>query len=155
MTNLNTFNFNSNEIRVVEIDGEPWFVGMDVINLLNLYPSEYRRLDDDQKSYLRRSHLGLAPGKDAVVVSESGLYKLVMRSDKAEARDFQDWVTRTVLPAIRKDGTYVMGEEKVATGEMPEDELLLKAITAMVRKMLSENELTLRRVQGKDRNSAV
>ncbi|MGV3576629.1 MAG: Bro-N domain-containing protein [Devosia sp.] len=43
-------------------------------------------------------------GKDAVLVPESGLYKLTMRSDKAEARPFQDWVTREVLPAIRKTG---------------------------------------------------
>ena len=51
------------------------------------------------------------------LISESGLYKLVMRSDKPEARQFQDWVTGVVLPAIRKDGSYVMGEEKVRTGE--------------------------------------
>ncbi|MCC5978084.1 MAG: hypothetical protein JJU21_08480 [Salinarimonas sp.] len=41
------------------------------------------------------------------VISESGLYKLIMRSDKPQAREFQDWVTRVVLPAIRKDGMYV------------------------------------------------
>jgi hypothetical protein len=57
------------------------------------------------------------PNTGLVCVSESGLYKLIMRSDKPEAKDFQDWVTRVVLPAIRKDGGYVMGEEKVATGE--------------------------------------
>lgn len=51
-----------------------------------------------------------------------------MRSNKPEARAFQDWVTKVVLPAIRKDGAYVMGEEKVVTGEMTEDELVLKAI---------------------------
>ena len=43
------------------------------------------------------------------IIAESGLYKLVMRSDKSEARKFQDWVTRDVLPAIRKNGAYVMG----------------------------------------------
>lgn len=51
------------------------------------------------------------------LISESGLYKLVMRSNKPEARAFQDWVTREVLPAIRKDGGYIKGEELVATGE--------------------------------------
>jgi prophage antirepressor-like protein len=51
-----------------------------------------------------------------------------MRSDKPQARLFQDWVTRDVLPAIRKDGAYIMGEEKVATGEMSEDEFVLKVI---------------------------
>lgn len=70
-----------------------------------------------------------------VLVSESGLYKLVMRSDKPEARRFQNWVTGTVLPAIRKDGAYVMGEEKVATGEMDEDEFVLKAIGILQRKI--------------------
>ena len=49
------------------------------------------------------------------LASESGLYKLIIRSNKPEARPFQDWATRDVLPAIRKDGGYIMGEEKVAT----------------------------------------
>jgi phage regulator Rha-like protein len=49
-------------------------------------------------------------GKPALIVSESGLYKVLMRSDKPEAKAFQDWVTRDVLPAIRKDGAYVMGD---------------------------------------------
>ena len=57
-----------------------------------------------------------------------------MRSDKPEARQFQDWVTRIVLPAIRKDGAYHMGEEKVATGELSEDEFLLRAFEMLKRK---------------------
>ncbi|MDQ7835598.1 MAG: BRO family protein [Humidesulfovibrio sp.] len=57
----------------------------------------------------------MAPQKVAVI-SESGLYKLIMRSDKPAAKRFQNWVTREVLPALRKDGMYVMGEEKVKTG---------------------------------------
>lgn len=59
---------------------------------------------------------GLATGKgmsQAKLLSESGLYKFVMRSDKEQARPFQDWVTREVLPAIRKDGRYIRSEEKV------------------------------------------
>lgn len=55
------------------------------------------------------------------LISESGLYKLIMRSDKPEAKEFQDWVTKTVLPANRKDGVDIMGGEKVATGKMSED----------------------------------
>lgn len=58
------------------------------------------------------------------LVSESGLYKLVMRSDKPEAKDFQNWV---VLPAIRKDGGYIHGEEHVVSGAMSEDDLVFKA----------------------------
>ncbi|MBU0563104.1 MAG: hypothetical protein KJ890_06170 [Gammaproteobacteria bacterium] len=62
------------------------------------------------------------------LISESGLYKLILRSDNPQARLFQDWVTRDVLPAIRKDGAYVMGEEKVASGEMSEDEPIAAAL---------------------------
>jgi prophage antirepressor-like protein len=71
----------------------------------------------------------------ATLLSESGLYKFIMRSDKPIARPFQDWVTREVLPAIRKDGAYISGEEKVATGEMSEDELVLKAVNILKTKV--------------------
>lgn len=60
-------------------------------------------------------------------ISESGLYKLIMCSNKPEAKTFQDWVTKIVIPSVRKDGGYIMGEEKVTTGEMTEDELILGA----------------------------
>jgi len=62
------------------------------------------------------------------LVSESGLYRLIGRSDKPEARKFQDWVNGDVLPAIRKDGAYILGEEKVATGEMSEDDGASEAV---------------------------
>lgn len=62
------------------------------------------------------------------VVSEQGVYDLVFQSRKPEAKAFRDWVTGTVLPAIRKDGGYTKGEEKVVTGEMSEDELVLNAM---------------------------
>ena len=65
------------------------------------------------------------------ILAESGLYKIILRSSRPEARAFQDWVTRVVLPAIRKDGMYIKGEEKVATGEMTGDELM--ASTAITR----------------------
>ncbi|WP_175254160.1 hypothetical protein [Pseudomonas sp. BMW13] len=58
-----------------------------------------------------------------------------MRSDKPEAKAFQDWVTRVVLPAIRKDGAYILGEEKVVTGEISEDELILRAMQAQQKKV--------------------
>lgn len=129
---LSTFNFNNNEIRVVTIDDQPWFVAADAIVVLygstNSFGSIYRSVDQDERSYVPRQHLGLNGGKPMVIISESGLYKLVMRSDKPEAHDFQNWVTCDVLPAIRKDGAYIMGEEKVASGEMDEDEFFAKAL---------------------------
>lgn len=121
---LNTFDFNSNTIRVVEINGEPWFVAADVCRVLGLDNTgmALRKLDDDQVGNINRIAVGMKPGRAAKIVSESGLYDLIMRSDKPVARPFRSWVTRVVLPAIRKDGMYVAGEEKVATGEMSEDE---------------------------------
>ena len=94
----------------MQIEGEPWFVAADAVGLLSIGASEYRRLTNNEKRYLPRTQLGMSPGRPAILISESGLYKLIMRSDKPQAKAFQDWVTRDVLPAIRKDGMYVMGE---------------------------------------------
>jgi prophage antirepressor-like protein len=63
--------------------------------------------------------------KTTALICESGLYKLIMRSDKPEAARFQGWVTQDVLPTIRKTGAYVMGEEKVAQGLVAEDQMAL------------------------------
>jgi prophage antirepressor-like protein len=136
---ISTFKFHNIELRTVLIDGVPWFVGQDVVNILLGTASGkgyiYKRLNDDEKAKVSRTILGMKPGRDTFIISESGLYKLVMRSDKAQAEEFQEWVTGTVLPSIRKDGGYIMGEEKVVTGEMSEDELLLKAMTILQGKV--------------------
>lgn len=111
------FNFGSHQIRVVVHGGEPWFMGSDVCKALGLrlYPSQYtQRLSSDEKQVLYLSHVlntrlsQLFDNKvpSVTLISESGLYKLVMRSDKPEAKRFQDWVTREVLPTIRKRGSY-------------------------------------------------
>ena len=126
-TELTTFTFalaNAN-IRVVKLDGEPWFVMVDVLRSLDLYV--YGGKVNTSKAVGCLSHGEYrtegekvihpwafdARVKEVTLVSESGLYKLIMRSDKPQARKFQDLVARGVLPAIRKDGMYVMGEEKV------------------------------------------
>lgn len=143
MNNVSIYKFeNKAEIRVVEIGGNPWFVAADVCETLGLASSwnTFRHLSEDERMSLEKracpNHV-LFQGRTArlLVLNESGLYKLIMRSDKPEARRFQDWVTRDVLPAIRKDGAYIMGEEKVATGEMDEDAFVLKAIEILQRKI--------------------
>lgn len=91
------------------LDGAPWFVAADVAAVLGLknisvtLRSKY--IGDGERA---KSDLGLGCGP-MNLVSESGLYKLVMRSDKPQAKDFQNWVTREVLPSIRKTGAYVTG----------------------------------------------
>lgn len=95
-------------------------IAADVCRVLNLryhpkngYAHHFRKLRPDEITPTSDVGVSLA-GKGmhaAKLISESGLYKLIMRSDKPEARAFQDWVTREVLPAIRKDGAYIVGEE--------------------------------------------
>jgi len=116
-TNLTTFNYLPNTVRVVEIDGQPWFVAADVCKALDLKNPTVaiKSLDEDERS---KKNLGLRGLGAAIVVTEPGLYKLSARSSKPEAKAFDRWVRHEVLPAIRKDGMYVAGEEKVKTGDM-------------------------------------
>lgn len=101
------FSFGEHKVRVVVRDGEPWFVAVDVALTLGYRnaPDAARHLDDDEKG----TQIVRTPGGDqkVTVINESGLYALVLRSRKPEARKFAKWVTSEVLPAIRKTGVYV------------------------------------------------
>ncbi|WP_375276186.1 BRO-N domain-containing protein [Methylorubrum thiocyanatum] len=90
-------------------------------------PGRYvSRLADDERRYIARTSLALPAGKPMVAVSESGFFKLVLRSDKHEALAFQEWVTREVLPAIRHTGGYRLAGkapeavEEGTVAEMPD-----------------------------------
>ena len=112
--------------RTVEIDGEPWFVLADVCRALEYqskkgyYGHHAERLDDDEKRLVTRKQVvaanppltgegTLGGGPTLIVISESGLFSLILRSDKPEARRFRKWVTSEVLPTIRKRGSYQTG----------------------------------------------
>lgn len=129
------FDFTGLPVRVLSIDGNPWFVAKDVCEVLGLVNSRdaIAALDDDEKGVGKTDTLGGA--QTLSIITESGLYGLVLRSNKPNAKAFRKWVTATVLPAIRKDGSYVAGEEKVLTGEMTEDELLAKALVSAHAKL--------------------
>lgn len=106
--NALTFNFSAQALRVVMIDGEPWFVASDVCGALALENTTKAllRLDEDEQALI--SIQGISRGNDQVnVINESGLYSLVLGSRKPEAKKFKKWVTSEVLPAIRKTGRYV------------------------------------------------
>lgn len=118
MNDLTTFNFlptdgaeASHPVRTVQIDGEPWFVAKDVCDVLGLdnATNAVRRLDEDEKGLREIKTLGGI--QSANVISESGLYALVMTSNKPSAKAFRKWITATVLPTIRKTGSYIAGEE--------------------------------------------
>lgn len=100
------FQFDSSEVRVVEKNGQPWFVVGDVCNALTIGNSSdaLRRLDADEKGVGIIDTLG-GP-QEAAIINESGLYSLTLTSRKPEAKRFKKWVTSEVLPAIRRTGSY-------------------------------------------------
>ena len=103
-------------IRVVrDEDSEPWFVAKDVLDVLDLDKTALRKLDEDEKG-VDSIH---TPGgeQQMTTVTEPGFYKLVMRSRKPEAKAFQRWVTHEVLPALRRDGGYMVAR----ADETPEE----------------------------------
>lgn len=117
MTNeLQTFTYKNNAVRTIEKNGEPWFVLKDVCEILGLgTPARVaERLDKDEVSL---THITDSIGRkqETTVVNESGLYNVIIRSDKPEAKPFRKWITAEVLPSIRKTGAYMTPEtiEKV------------------------------------------
>lgn len=95
-------------VRALAVDGEPWFVAKDILDMLGLDRTALRKLDEDEKG-VDTIH---TPGGDQRVstVSEPGFYSLVLKSRKPEARAIQRWVTHEVLPAIRRHGAYATAE---------------------------------------------
>lgn len=117
MNELKVFNYQDNEVRTAEVDGEPWFVLKDVCTVLNLStPARVaERLDKDEVS---QTHItdSLGRQQDTTIINESGLYSVILRSDKPEAKPFRKWVTSEVLPTIRKTGGY--GQKTLSPIEM-------------------------------------
>lgn len=134
MSDIQIFNYQSNEVRTVEMGGEPWFVLKDVCNILGI--SKYRdtaaRLDADERGSVEVDTLGGT--QQVIAVNESGLYHVILRSDKPEAAPFRKWVTSEVLPSIRKNGGYIAGQEQLTP-----EELMAKALL-VANKTLADRE---------------
>lgn len=122
MNELQVFQYNSMEVRTVQKDGEPWFALADVCKVLDLSNPTVvaKRLDEDERAMLDIGRQG-----QTWVISESGLYAVILRSDKPEAKPFRKWVTAEVLPSIRKNGGYIMGQEGMAAQELLAQALLV------------------------------
>lgn len=108
MSAVTPFCFNDHLIRTVAIESDPWFVAKDVCQVLEL--DDTRKavigLDDDEKG---RSKVPTPGGEqEMLIISESGLYTLIIRSNKPQAKPFRKWVTAEVLPQIRRTGSYQM-----------------------------------------------
>ena len=100
--------YQNHPVRIVERDGETWFVAKDVSDILGYSASEAmtRRLDKDEKgTTICRTPSG---DQEMLIISEAGLYQAILGSKKKEAKDFTRWVTHDVLPSIRRTGSYTV-----------------------------------------------
>ena len=133
MNKLKIFeNKDFGKVRIVTINDEPWFVASDICRILNLSNTTMAitNLDEDE-----RSKFDLGRQGEANIINESGLYTLILRSDKPQAKPFRKWVTSEVLPSIRKHGGYIAGQENLT-----DEELLSKALLVAQNKILERDE---------------
>ena len=127
MNKVTIFKYEENKlVRTMNVSGEPWFVLKDVCDVLGLStPARVaERLDSDEVS---QAHLidSMGRSQEMTIISESGLYNVILRSDKPEAKPFRKWVTAVVLPSIRKNGGYIAGQEELSPQELMAKALLV------------------------------
>lgn len=132
---IQKFDFKGALLRTLTDEaGEPWFVAKDVCDILELTNPAValQSLDDDEKTNLSNSYVWSEPGRRPLIISEPGLYRLVMRSRKPEAKEFQRWVTHEVLPQIRKTGGYI------PTSESDSDEDIMARAVLVAQKTIKQ-----------------
>lgn len=114
MDELQIFNYNDTPIRTIEKDGGIWWVLKDVcgaLGIANHYNVSAKRLEDDEKAlYSVEGPNGQT--QKTTIINEPGLYSVILRSDKPEAKDFKRWVTHEVIPSIRRTGSYAVAAPK-------------------------------------------
>ena len=111
MNDIQVFNNSEfGEVRTVLIGDDVWFIAKDICDILGLsdVSRSVEKLEDDEK--LIRKIFVSGQNRDILIINESGLYTLIIRSNKPEARQFRKWVTAEVLPSIRKHGLYAVDE---------------------------------------------
>lgn len=119
------------EVRTATINGEPWFVGKDVAEMLGYQNGSRdinRHVDEEDRNMITVNDG--RQNRDVIIINESGLYSLILSSKLPAAKEFKRWVTTVILPALRKTGSYIVGEE-----HMDEDELIRQGYMALQRKL--------------------
>ena len=112
MNEVQVFGFENSQVRTIEIEGEPWFVGKDVADILG-YKNGSRdinvHVDEEDRKIIKSTETVLLdiPSRGLTVINESGLYSLILSSKLPSAKKFKRWVTSEVLPTIRKHGAYL------------------------------------------------
>ena len=119
---LTPFTYEDQQVRVVNLDGEPWFVGADIARVLGIASASgiTRMVDPEDKG----SHEVETPGgrQSLTIVNESGMYTALMRSNHPAAKPFRRWITAEVLPQIRKTGSYSVAPQ------LTEDQIIHQAL---------------------------
>ena len=147
MNDLRIWNYNNSaEVRTVMIDNEPWFVLKDVCAVLEIHNHKDipNRLEPDEVGRFELPH---PQSKDKTIemvcINESGLYSVILRSDKPQAKPFRKWVTSEVLPSIRKHGLY-------ATEELLNNpDFMIQALTALKEEREKRKQLETENAQQK------
>ena len=112
---IQKFDFKGAALRTLTDEaGEPWFVLKDCMSILDLgNPTETVKMFDKDEFSTTEVIDSIGRRQQTYIISEPGLYRLVMKSRKPEAKEFQRWVTHEVLPSIRKHGGYMAGQERM------------------------------------------
>lgn len=140
---LQVFTYKDKQVRTIEQDGEVWFIANDVCNVLGLTNARkaVKSLDADEKGVTKSYTLG--GNQSMTVINEPGMYKLIFKSQKSEAKEFTRWVTHEVLPQIRQHGMYLTDKvaETAATDPTAFDQLLARYVSECKRSQKLQERL--------------
>lgn len=130
MNEITSWNYEGAEVRTVQIDGEPWFVLADICRELEIshVKDTATRIDEDdlgQTEVIDR----MGRSQKVWIINESGLYTVILRSDKPQAKPFRKWVTSVVLPSIRKTGSYSVQQPNAFENLFPQLQVLIQMET--------------------------
>lgn len=135
MNNLQIFDSpDFGQIRTIQQNGEPWFVGKDVAEILgysNTKDAIAKHVDDEDKLGAQIATSG--QNRNMTIINESGLYSLILSSKMPKAKEFKRWVTSEVIPAIRKTGGYIAGSENMTDAEIMAKAVLVAQSTIQQR----------------------
>lgn len=126
MNDMTKWDFRGATVRTVTVNGDPWWIAKDVCDVLGIgnVSQALSYLDDDEKGITTNDTLGGA--QKMSVINEAGLYSLILRSRKPEAKDFKRWVTHEVLPSIRKTGQYSVRQKDLPVEYLRQIRLAVK-----------------------------
>ncbi|MEC1023554.1 phage antirepressor [Bacillus paralicheniformis] len=133
------FNYQEQQVRTVVKNGEPWFVAKDVCDVLGITDARksVNLLDEDERNSVPVTD-SLGRNQETLIINEPGLYSLILRSRKPEAKQFKRWITHEVIPTIRKTGGYVANDDLFIQTYLPfaddQTKLLFSATLETVRK---------------------